>query len=99
MNVRIDESWRSVLQPEFDKPYFELLTSFVRNEYQTKQCFPPSRLIFNAFDSCPFDRVRVVIIGQSDKTLIMMSAKRTDSVSLSTTEWRFRHRSSISTKR
>ena len=64
MNVRIDQSWREVLQPEFDKPYFELLTSFVRHEYQTKQCFPPARLIFNAFDSCPFDRVRVVIIGQ-----------------------------------
>lgn len=64
MNVRIDESWKEVLQPEFDKPYFELLTSFVRSEYQTKQCFPPARLIFNAFDSCPFDRVRVVIIGQ-----------------------------------
>jgi len=64
MNVRIEESWKEVLQPEFDKPYFELLTSFVRSEYQTKQCFPPARLIFNAFDSCPFDRVRVVIIGQ-----------------------------------
>ena len=64
MEVRIEESWREVLQPEFDKPYFELLTSFVRREYQTKQCFPPARLIFNAFDSCPFDKVRVVIIGQ-----------------------------------
>ena len=64
MIVRIDDTWREVLQPEFDKPYFELLTSFVRHEYQTKQCFPPARLIFNAFDSCPFDRVRVVIIGQ-----------------------------------
>ncbi|MBO4621861.1 MAG: uracil-DNA glycosylase [Paludibacteraceae bacterium] len=64
MQVRIEESWREVLQPEFDKPYFELLTSFVRHEYQTKQCFPPARLIFNAFDSCPFDNVRVVIIGQ-----------------------------------
>lgn len=64
MTVRIENSWREVLQPEFDKPYFELLTSFVRHEYQTKQCFPPARLIFNAFDSCPFDKVRVVIIGQ-----------------------------------
>lgn len=64
MEVRIDESWKRVLQPEFDKPYFELLTSFVCNAYQTKQCFPPARLIFNAFDSCPFDKVRVVIIGQ-----------------------------------
>lgn len=64
MNVRIEDSWRDVLQPEFDKPYFELLTSFVRHEYQTTQCFPPARLIFNAFDSCPFEKVRVVIIGQ-----------------------------------
>lgn len=64
MQVRIDESWRQVLQSEFDKPYFELLTSFVRHEYQTHQCFPPASLIFNAFDLCPFDRVRVVIIGQ-----------------------------------
>ena len=64
MDVRIEESWREVLQPEFDKPYFELLTSFVRQEYRTKQCFPPARLIFNAFDSCPFPKVRVVIIGQ-----------------------------------
>lgn len=64
MHVRIDESWRQVLQPEFDKPYFELLTTFVRNQYQTRQCFPPAGLIFNAFDSCPFDKVRVVILGQ-----------------------------------
>lgn len=64
MEVRIAESWKKVLQPEFDKPYFELLTSFVRYEYQTKRCFPPASLIFNAFDSCPFEDVRVVIIGQ-----------------------------------
>ena len=64
MNVRIDESWRKVLQEEFDKPYFELLTEFVRQEYRTKQIFPPSRLIFNAFDACPFNQVKVVIIGQ-----------------------------------
>lgn len=64
MNVRIDESWRQVLQPEFDKPYFELLTSFVRQAYATRQCFPPAGQIFRAFDLCPFDQVRVVIIGQ-----------------------------------
>ncbi len=64
MQVRIHDSWRQVLQPEFDKPYFELLTSFVRHEYQTKTCFPPAGQIFNAFDVCPFDQVRVVIIGQ-----------------------------------
>lgn len=64
MDVRIEDSWKQVLQPEFEKPYFELLTSFVRHEYQTKQCFPPAKQIFNAFDSCPFSKVRVVIIGQ-----------------------------------
>ena len=64
MNVRIDESWREVLQTEFDKPYFELLTDFVRHAYHTTQCFPPAGQIFRAFDLCPFDKVRVVIIGQ-----------------------------------
>ena len=64
MNVRIDESWRQVLQPEFDKPYFELLTDFVRQAYATHQCFPPAKYIFRAFDLCPFHKVRVVIIGQ-----------------------------------
>ena len=64
MQVRIDESWRQVLQPEFDKPYFELLTDFVRHAYRTTQCFPPAGQIFRAFDLCPFDTVRVVIIGQ-----------------------------------
>ena len=64
MNVRIDESWRQVLQPEFDKPYFELLTDFVCHAYRTTQCFPPAGQIFRAFDLCPFNKVRVVIIGQ-----------------------------------
>lgn len=64
MQVRIEKSWQEVLQPEFDKPYFELLTSFIRHEYQTKQCFPPAGMIFRAFDACPFDKVKVVIIGQ-----------------------------------
>lgn len=64
MKVRIDESWREALQAEFEKPYFELLTEFVRQEYRTKTVYPPSGLIFNAFDSCPFDKVKAVIIGQ-----------------------------------
>lgn len=64
MDVKIEESWKHALQAEWDKPYFELLTSFVRNAYQTRQCFPPGPMIFSAFNSCPFDRVRVVIIGQ-----------------------------------
>ena len=64
MEVKIEQGWKRVLQSEFDKPYFEILTSFVREQYRTKQVFPPSKLIFNAFDSCPFDNVKVVIIGQ-----------------------------------
>lgn len=64
MNVRIDESWKQVLQPEFDKPYFEQLTSFVRSEYARTVIYPPAGQIFNAFDHCPFNKVKVVIIGQ-----------------------------------
>jgi uracil-DNA glycosylase len=64
MNVRIEPSWKSALQSEFDKDYFVKLTDFVRNEYKTKLTFPPSALIFNAFEQCPFDKVKVVIIGQ-----------------------------------
>lgn len=64
MNVRIEESWRTRLQPEFDKPYFERLTDFVRKEYAAGKVYPPAKLIFNAFDSCPFNKVKVVIIGQ-----------------------------------
>ena len=64
MDVKIDASWKSVLQNEFEKPYFGQLTSFVRNEYKTKKIFPPGNMIFSAFDHCPFDKVKVVIIGQ-----------------------------------
>ena len=64
MNVRIDPSWQQRLQDEFDKPYFEALTSFVRHEYATKTVYPPGSQIFAAFDACPFDRVKVVILGQ-----------------------------------
>ena len=51
MQVRIEPSWQHVLQTEFDKPYFELLTQYVRQQYQTRRCFPPAGLIFNAFDA------------------------------------------------
>ncbi len=64
MEVKIEPSWKTVLQHEFDKPYFKQLTEFVKQEYKTKQIFPPASLIFNAFDQCPFDQVKVVIIGQ-----------------------------------
>ncbi|MBR3626351.1 MAG: uracil-DNA glycosylase [Bacteroidaceae bacterium] len=64
MNVQIEESWRQRLQTEFDKPYFEALTDFVRMEYRRGRCYPPGKLIFNAFNLCPFDQVKVVLIGQ-----------------------------------
>lgn len=64
MDVKLHPSWKTVLAAEFDKPYFSALTTFVKNEYQTKTIYPPPKLIFNAFDSTPFDQVRVVIIGQ-----------------------------------
>lgn len=64
MDVRIEESWKNRLAPEFEKDYFVRLTDFVRREYAGSTIYPPGRLIFNAFDLCPFDRVKVVIIGQ-----------------------------------
>ena len=64
MTVKIEESWRQRLQPEFDKPYFADLTAFVRQEYAAGPCYPPGSKIFNAFNSTPFDKVKVVILGQ-----------------------------------
>ena len=64
MDVRIDASWKTHLQSEFDKPYFKELTDFVRDEYARGTVYPAGRNIFNAFDLCPFDKVKVVIIGQ-----------------------------------
>ena len=65
MNVQIEESWKQHLAPEFEKDYFIKLTEFVRSEYQTTTIYPPGRFIFNAFNLCPFDKVKVVIIGQA----------------------------------
>lgn len=64
MNVAIEESWKEVLSPEFEKDYFIRLTDFVRQEYQTTTVYPPGKLIFNAFNLCPYPKVKVVIIGQ-----------------------------------
>ena len=64
MNVKINDSWAERLDNEFAQPYFSQLTDFVRHEYATTTCYPPGRLIFNAFNLCPFDSVKVVIIGQ-----------------------------------
>lgn len=63
-NVDIEPSWHEKLMAEFEKPYFEMLTQFVRAEYANGLCFPPGKLIFNAFNQCPFDNVKVVLIGQ-----------------------------------
>ena len=64
MDVKIEPSWKHQLQDEFEKPYFKQLTEFVRSEYASQKIYPPAKLIFNAFDQCPFDRVKVVILGQ-----------------------------------
>ena len=64
MNVRIDESWRKRLQEEFDKPYFEQLVTFVKNEYKQAHVLPPGPQIFHIFNACPFEKVKVVILGQ-----------------------------------
>ena len=64
MNVKIEESWRREIGAEFDKQYFTDLAAFVRSEYTHHTCYPPGRLVFNAFNLCPFDSVKVVIIGQ-----------------------------------
>lgn len=64
MNVDIHESWKPYLKEEFDKPYFINLVHFVKSEYQKNTCFPPGNEIFNAFNHCHFNDVKVVIIGQ-----------------------------------
>lgn len=65
MNVKIEESWKSALAPEFDKDYFVKLTDFVRAEYMSgRAVYPAPKNIFNAFDLCPINDVKVVIIGQ-----------------------------------
>ena len=60
----MEESWKRHLVGEFEKPYFVNLVNFVRQEYATTTCYPPGQLIFNAFNLCPYDKVKVVIIGQ-----------------------------------
>jgi uracil-DNA glycosylase len=64
MDVRIAESWKSRLSDEFEKPYFLQLAEFVRSEYRQYTVYPPGREIFRAFDVCPFEAVKVVILGQ-----------------------------------
>ncbi|MDZ7877261.1 MAG: uracil-DNA glycosylase [Saprospiraceae bacterium] len=64
-NVKIEESWKRALAPEFEQPYFQALTAFVRKEMaEGKTLYPPGALIFNAFTQTPIDKVKVVILGQ-----------------------------------
>lgn len=62
--IHIEASWKQYLKSEFEKPYFAKLTENVRNEYKNGLCFPPAKLVFNAFNLCPFNKVKVVILGQ-----------------------------------
>lgn len=64
-NVKIEESWKQVLQTQFDQPYFEVLINFLKKEKAAgKTIYPPGSLLFNAFEKTPFDQVKVVILGQ-----------------------------------
>ena len=64
MNLSIENSWKTVLENEFEKPYFKDLITIIKEEYKTKTCYPPENEIFAAFNLCPFDNVKVVVIGQ-----------------------------------
>ena len=64
MDVKIEPTWKQQLGAEFDKPYFATLAEQVRQAYRMGPCIPPSRLVFNAFNLCPFNEVKVVIMGQ-----------------------------------
>ena len=64
MDVKIEASWKARIGAEFDKPYFAQLVQTVKQEYRQYACYPPGPLIFNAFNLCPFEQVKVVIIGQ-----------------------------------
>ena len=64
MNLRIDDSWKVQLQPEFEQDYFRDLVNFVRSEYASNTVYPPGNQIFRAFDLSPFDTTKVIILGQ-----------------------------------
>lgn len=63
-DVKIDKTWKTALKTEFQKPYWEKLTKFVREQYLKGKVCPPAKNIFRAFDLCPLDKVKVVIVGQ-----------------------------------
>jgi len=63
-DVQIENSWKQALSGEFSQPYWEELTGFVRSEYLKKVVYPPAKKVFSAFNNCPLDKVKVVIVGQ-----------------------------------
>lgn len=64
MDIKLEQSWKNILKDEFEKDYFIRLVDFVKSEYQKHTVYPPGKNIFSAFDYCPFDKVKVVILGQ-----------------------------------
>ena len=64
MEIKIESGWNKQLSDEFEKPYFASLTGFIRSEYETQKIYPPGKLVFNAFEKCPFDKTKVVILCQ-----------------------------------
>lgn len=64
MEVKIDQSWKSALTEEFSKPYFESIAAFLKKRIQETVVYPPASKIFEAFNLCPFNKVKVVILGQ-----------------------------------
>ncbi len=64
MEVKLEQSWKKALEGEFQKPYFKELADFVRDEYKSRAVYPPPKFVFRAFELCPFDKVKVVILGQ-----------------------------------
>ena len=64
MSIKIDESWQRLLSEEFNSEYFKTLISFVKDDYGSSICYPKGSQIFNAFDSCPINELKVVLIGQ-----------------------------------
>jgi uracil-DNA glycosylase len=64
MDVKIEQSWKECLKDEFEKPYFKQIVNFVRDEYRNSTIYPAAKLIFNAFNLCPFDKIKVVLLGQ-----------------------------------
>jgi len=64
LNVKIEKSWKKILNREFKKEYFNSLVTFLKDEYKNNIIYPPGKKIFSSFDYCPFDKVKVVIIGQ-----------------------------------